>query len=398
MGSGVRFARFTVTPPRQNGGVLEGLTAEVDELAAVDPSVLADSASVVALHRLSARIEAIAARASARWDANSEWSGDGARSGAAWLAARTHGPKSDAQRCLRRGRALRELPVAGDAWLAGSISGAHVSALAASRGTELLAKAMERDEQQLIEVARSHSFVQFQRRLSYWRQANDPDEEDGRHRREHDDRRVHLSQTFQGAWVLDGVLDRVGGSIVAETLKGIEHELFQQDWADAKRRLGRDPLVHELDRTPAQRRADALVEMATRARTAPLGGRRPEPLFSILIGLPGFTQLCELANGTVVTPRALVPWLTKAWIERVVFETPSRVLDVGVQRRLFTGATRRAVELRDRTCFHDTCDEPVEQIDHIQPWAWGGPTTQDNGRGACGFHNRDRHRRDDEPP
>jgi hypothetical protein len=378
--------------------VLEALTAEVDELAAVDPSVLADGASVVALHRLSARIEAIAARASARWDANGEWSAEGARSGAAWLAARTRGPRSEAQRCLRRGRALRELPVAAGAWLAGEVSGCHVAALAASRGTELLAKAMERDEPELVAIARSHSFVQFQQRLAYWRQTNDPDAEDRRLGGEHDDRRVHLSQTFQGAWALDGVLDRVGGSIVQQTLLRIERELFDADWTDAKQRLGRDPLVHELERTPAQRRADALVEMATRARTAPADGRRPEPLFSILIGLPAFEQLCELANGTVLTPGTLVPWLSQAWVERVVFESPSRVLDVGVQRRLFTGATRRAVEVRDRACFHPTCDEPVEQIDHIQPWAWGGPTTQDNGRGACGFHNRDRHRRDDEPP
>jgi hypothetical protein len=85
-------------------------------------------------------------------------------------------------------------------------------------GPSCLAKAMERDEQQLIDVARSHSFVQFQQRLAYWRQTNDPDAEGRRLGGEHDDRRVHLSQTFQGAWALDGILDRVGGSIVHQTL------------------------------------------------------------------------------------------------------------------------------------------------------------------------------------
>ena len=67
---------------------------------------------------------------------------------------------------------------------------------------------------------------------------------------------------------------------------------------------------------------------------------------------------------------------------------------MGVQRRLFEGATRHAVVIRDEnTCFHDLCDDPIEQIDHIEPASWGGPTAQDNGRGACAFHNRDRHRR-----
>jgi hypothetical protein len=105
--------------------------------------------------------------------------------------------------------------------------------------------------------------------------------------------------------------------------------------------------------------------------------------------------ICELANRMVITPGSLLPWLSEAWIERIVFGSPSRVIDVGVAQRLFTGATRRAVEVRDRECFHPSCEEPAQdcQIDHIEPFSSGGPTTQDNGRPACGFHNRDRHRR-----
>jgi len=82
-------------------------------------------------------------------------------------------------------------------------------------------------------------------------------------------------------------------------------------------------------------------------------------------------------------------------VERIVFDTPSRVMDVGVKRRLFTGATRRAVEVRDQECFHEYCEIPAEQcqIDHVEPWAAGGLTTEANGRVACDFHNRQRHRR-----
>ena len=70
------------------------------------------------------------------------------------------------------------------------------------------------------------------------------------------------------------------------------------------------------------------------------------------------------------------------------------VINVGVRRRIFTGATRRAVEVRDRECFHDDCEELAErcEIDHVVPWAAGGATTQANGRVACAFHNRQRHR------
>jgi 5-methylcytosine-specific restriction endonuclease McrA len=54
--------------------------------------------------------------------------------------------------------------------------------------------------------------------------------------------------------------------------------------------------------------------------------------------------------------------------------------------------------VRDRECFHETCHDPPDrqQVDHIVEASRGGVTTQDNGRLACGFHNRLRNtRRDD---
>lgn len=102
----------------------------------------------------------------------------------------------------------------------------------------------------------------------------------------------------------------------------------------------------------------------------------------------------------MVTPGTVAGWLDTAWAERVVFDTPSRVIDVGVTRRLFTGAVRRALEARDRECFDQFCDVPAErcQVDHIEPYAAGGLTAERNGRMACGYHNRRRHRRPAPPP
>jgi 5-methylcytosine-specific restriction endonuclease McrA len=72
-----------------------------------------------------------------------------------------------------------------------------------------------------------------------------------------------------------------------------------------------------------------------------------------------------------------------------VFQPGGRI-EVGATTRLFTGATRRAIELRDRECTHPYCDQRLEdcEVDHIVPYAAGGPTTQENGRLLCGFHNR----------
>ncbi len=105
-------------------------------------------------------------------------------------------------------------------------------------------------------------------------------------------------------------------------------------------------------------------------------------------------RISELENGTVLAPSALTPWLDSAYFERAIFSLGTRV-DVSARARLFSGGTRRAIELRDRMCTHPYCYEPAEscQADHVQPWAEGGPTTQDNGRLLCGFHNRMRNQR-----
>jgi hypothetical protein len=110
----------------------------------------------------------------------------------------------------------------------------------------------------------------------------------------------------------------------------------------------------------------------------------------VLVGYETFAgRICQLADQTVVTPGTVAKLLDEALIERVVFDGPSRVIDVG-QARCFTGALRRAIEVRDRECQWDSCHVPYQrcEIDHIQPYAEGGPTTQDNGECKCGQHNR----------
>ena len=134
--------------------------------------------------------------------------------------------------------------------------------------------------------------------------------------------------------------------------------------------------------------------MAHRSRTAPADGRRPAPLVTVLVDFPTLAgRVCELANGTVVPPGALLPLLDDATIERAVYRPDNRV-EVSETTRLFTGATRRAIELRDRTCTHPYCDRSAPcQVDHIIPYSDGGPTNQANGRLLCGFHNRLRNQR-----
>jgi len=203
---------------------------------------------------------------------------------------------------------------------------------------------------------------------------------------------VYLEPSLNGMFLGSMTLDPISGSIVSNELQRVEEEFFKADWARAREERGGNPAADDLWRTPAQRRADALVEMAARSSLVqPDGVRRPPaPLFSVLVDWPTLSgRVCELAEGIVVSPGELVPWLSVADLERAVMEPSGRV-EVSPTQRLFTGGTRRAIELRDRECVHAYCDLPGLrcQADHLLPWSHGGRTTQENGRLLCGFHNR----------
>jgi hypothetical protein len=284
-----------------------------------------------------------------------------------------------------------------EAFCEGAIGASQVDLLVRAR--KAAEATFARDEETLVSYAKELKFAPFTQAMAYWEQMADPDgaEESDMERAARRD--VYLTPTIDGMYLGKMTLDPISGAIVADELHRLEQELFDADWAKAKEELGREPRIDELWRTPAQRRADSIVEMATRSKTAPADGRRPEPLITILVDYPTlYGRICELANGIVLSPGSLLEWLDGASFERVVFG-PGKRAECSVQSRFFTGATRRAIELRDRGCVHEYCEETVDncEIDHIVPYSKGGPTTQENGRVLCGFHNRQRNQGVDPP-
>jgi len=374
------------------------LAETIDDLAGSDPVAYADGESIEALHRELRRLEAFVTTATAAFDASGDWADDGARNASAWLATRCRMPRAEARRTVRRGRVLRHLPAFARAWSDGEIGAAHVDAVAAVR-REATEVALQRDEDLLATQAATLRFDTFTRALAYWEQLADPDGAEEEEMARRDRRDAYLARSLNGMWLGRITLDPFSGSIVSGELERLERRLFEEDWARARDELGREPTSGELARTPGQRRADALVEMAVRSRTAPADGRRPQPLFTVLVGYETLHgRICELEGGGVVTPGSLVPWLDGSVFERAVFGPGGRV-EVSQSSRLFTGATRRAIEIRDRECTHPYCDGSSRdlEVDHVVPFAAGGPTSQENGRILCGFHNRLRNQRPPPP-
>jgi hypothetical protein len=372
---------------------LAEFTEIMDRLLEQDPATFADGESLRTLYRYRARYEAWMTKATSTFEASGEWAEAGAQTAAAWLAVEAGLPKAEARDFVRLGKAMRQLPATEEAWLAGEIGRAQAGAIDRARNART-ERSLDRDEPELVAHARDLRFEEFTRVLDYWSLHADPDGAEDRAAAQRRNRDAYLVPSFGGTWLGKLTFDPVSGAIVDNELRRLNEELFQSDWAEAKTRLGRDPGVGDLLRSAAQRRADAFVEMAKRSASMPPGARCPDALISVLIDLESGRRVCELAQGMVVTPGSLVPHFLEAEFERVVLSPPNRA-HVGEKARLFKGATRRIVQVRDRTCQHPYCDRPaaVCQVDHIVPYSEGGPTTVENGRLLCEFHNRLRNQR-----
>jgi len=359
---------------------LAPLTTAIDALLAVDTDLLDDTdihTLVVALGRQTARLEAAHCRMINRWDRRHVWADNGSKSPGARLARQTRMRKSDAHRLVHRARALEAMPAATKAYTAGEITGAHVDLVARCDRTWRNTTFAE-SEAVLVDSCKTPWFDNARRAIDYWKQLADRDTCDDDAELDREGRHASMAIGWRGVGVLNAVFDPVAAETFRTELDRLGERLRLQDQHDGT------------VRTVQQRRCDALVEMATRSASAPAGGLRPRPLFTVTIGIDPFNHLCETAAGTVIAPGLLIPLLSDADIERIVYDPPNRTIEAS-HRRTFTGALRRIIEIRDRHCQHESgCDIPAYRcdIDHIVPYSEGGITSLCNGQLLCATHNR----------
>jgi len=373
---------------------------------ALDPNERDDA--VAEIVRLEAKICALRSSAVQAYDAHLDYGREGHRSATAGIRHRCRMYGGAAAGAVAMARALQRMPETTASLAAGDITEAHARRLirAANRPEFATAEAM------LIEKALSRSYKTWEQRVAYWEQVvdeqrldpNDPEPEDSRESA----RAAHISKTVFDLTRIDAWLDPIGGAAFREAHRRIEHELFDADWQLGRQQHGNAVTTDRLWRTPSQRRADALVEMATRAMTAPAGGSRPEPLVILHADIDTFEQalarvlgceaperlgadrLCETDDGTVISPTQMIEQALLGHVRRLVYESPGVILDFGRKQRLFKGALRQAIQTRDRECDHPGCEIPARrcEVDHIIEWDDGGTTTHRNGKCRCSFHHR----------
>ncbi len=158
----------------------------------------------------------------------------------------------------------------------------------------------------------------------------------------------------------------------------------------------------DIQRTPDQRRADALTHLAAEHRDAPnsIGDR---PRIVVTIREQDLREDAEkagaLASGAKITAGDLRRLCCDADVMPVVLGGASEILDVGRTQRLVTPAIRKALTLRDKGCIFPGCTAPDTRCEahHLQPWWAGGHTALHNLVLLCPHHHTlvepDRYRR-----
>jgi len=141
-------------------------------------------------------------------------------------------------------------------------------------------------------------------------------------------------------------------------------------------------------RTRGQVMADELVTRITgqaRADAVPLAVHLVMPADTLLAR--GNDSGRVVGHGTIPAEvaRRLVgsaPQLA-SWVRRLYQQPSGRLVAMDSDQRYFPHGLAEFITLRDDTCRTPYCDAPIRHIDHVIPYADGGPTTEANGQGLC---------------
>lgn len=375
--------------PRALEPVVSAAEAFIEALTALKPSQLLDdelSGFLLALDRCRARVDAATTGLVGQWDARLAWAADGATSAAGWLAARGEQSRAQASAQVKVARALRRMPLTTEAFHAGQIGGAKARLLAnaATRHPEGFAE----DETWLVHWATRLSVAGTAAVIARWLAHRDDLAGEPTAEETAEKRRFHLSKMLDGTWRADGVLPAEDGEVVANALAAIGDELR------AAHQATKDADARFTPPTAAQRRSDALTEMARRAL-----GADPDtasPATPSLLALLDAHRLSdpdgvtgETDAGAPLVAEALRRLACDAGVARIIRDAGGRPLDLGVTVRTPSAAQRRALRARDRGCTFPGCDRPPGwcHAHHIVHWADGGPTALSNLALLCSHHH-----------
>jgi hypothetical protein len=357
---------------------VERLHEAIDELAADDLRFGSLGDDLLALERARARLDAEVARRLREFDRSCEWAAHGSRSAAAFLVTKTRCARGDAHRRVRVAREVDELEQTAAAWAAGELTTRHVDTITQARRAARADTEFDAFEPALLEVARAGSPEDVSGAVRQWRDALDADlDRDGANGEaiadsQWDRRAVDYAKSIDGIGLGTITLEPEGADIFHRALQRAYEELHR----------AHDP------RTPAQQRADALVEIA---RTYLAGKPSRANLPHILVLTDPATLRgdqvgeCRLADGTRISPDTARRIACDANTQTLVLDETGVPLALGRSARNFTSDQFRAMVARDGGCR--CCGASPAHCDahHVTEWNDHGPTDMDHGMLLCRY-------------
>jgi len=320
------------------------------------------------IRALAAHIDAAKARwlaLVAEFERRKLWAEWGARSCAEWVAWQCGLAPGAAREHVRVATRLGEMPVVGGAFARGELSYSKVRALTRLEDVE--------DEEDVVELARSHTASQLDRVVAGTRRVTRPEAATIREERylgmdDREDGSVEVRGRLAGeeAAVLRRALDSA-----ATVLREAEGD-DEARWADALVLL-----------------ADTLLSCGPRPRSAP---ERHEVVVHVdadaLAPAEEPTASVSTDRGTPLAVDVARRLCCDAGIV-VSLERGGEPLAVGRRTRSIPPAIRRALSARDRTCRFPGCDARLWlDAHHVHHWADGGGTSLDNLVLLCHHHHK----------
>jgi Domain of unknown function (DUF222)/HNH endonuclease len=302
------------------------------------------------------------------------WKGQGAKSISEWLSIETDCAHYEAQSVVVLAGQLQHLPVTQAALRSGTLSGTQ--AIEVARG----AIVAPNTETQLLNLA-TYATVRDLRDATNRVVAAATDETE-RHRQVHKSRYLKWWVGEDGACNLKARMTVANGALVKAALAPFEDSIFKQ---------ARTSGVHE---RPEAYAADALMALCTAKNVSTTKTTRSNAVMNIRVDIDalkrGHTEhgeVCEIAGVGPIPVATATEYLGEAFLKLLVIDGVD-IKTVAHMGRSIPAPLRTALEERDRVCQVPTCDMSLGlEIDHIKPFAEGGPASFENLVRLCKRHH-----------
>jgi hypothetical protein len=313
------------------------------------------------------------------FDAHELWDLDAATSLKAWLKDYGRMHSAAAFQLAKTAKVLRRLPVTRRAFADGDLSSGQVDVMVTilkDRHIDLFAE----HEPKLVPFLSPMPVHKVVQAMIRWRDIADntllpkPDERETS--------TVFLSEILDGRRALKGDLDADDGQYVAAAFDVATTEDDDNE-----------------PRSPAERRADALVDIAKfylDHHQRPVR-RRHRPHVFLLAPLEAIwdeTRGGEYVDGTPLSSAMLRSSLCDCGVTRIVFDAEAEILDYGREQKTVPDTLWNALVARDRRCRFPGCDRTPHYCDahHVIWFTSGGTTSLDNLVMLCRRHHHRLHR------